>query len=111
MYLLFIAHYYYTFHLSPCRFDWVVEGRDLTQIMTFIQVVESDELARCSHLRSNEPVLGLSIADQINVLAVTHLQELQYAVLQKKGNFHSCQHCFSCHSPAGAPVCSASEER
>ncbi len=93
MYLLFIAaHYYYTFHLSPCRFDRVVEGRDLTQIMTFIQVVESDELARCSHLRSNEPVLGLSIADQINVLAVTHLQELQYAVLQKRGNCHSSQH-------------------
>jgi hypothetical protein len=60
--------------------------------------------------------ITLSIADQISVLAVTHLQELQYAVLQKKGNFHSFQHsrpdqCPGGHSPAGAPVCSAAEER
>jgi hypothetical protein len=60
--------------------------------------------------------IPLSIADQINVLAVTHLQELQYAVLQKRGKFHSSQHsqsdqCPRGHSPAGAPVCSASEKR
>ena len=47
--------------------------------------MESAELAVCSHLRSNEPVLGLSIADQINVLAVTHLQEIQYAAVRKSG--------------------------
>jgi hypothetical protein len=36
--------------------------------------------------------IPLSIADQLIVLAVTHLQELQYAVLQKKDKFHSSQH-------------------
>ncbi len=60
-------------------------------LMISVEVVESSELAVCSHLRSNEPVLGLSIADQINVLAVTHLQELQYAALRKKGFFHANQ--------------------
>jgi hypothetical protein len=53
--------------------------------------------------------IPLIIADQINVLAVTHLQELQYAVLQKRGKFHNSQHsrsdqCPGGHSPAGAPV-------
>lgn len=48
--------------------------------------MESEELAVSSHLRSNAPVLGLTIADQINILAVTHLQEIQYATLSKKGD-------------------------
>jgi hypothetical protein len=65
--------------------------------------------------RKEVNVIPLSIADQINVHAVTH-QELQYAVLQKRGKFHSSQHsrpdqCPGGHSPAGAPVCSASEDR
>ncbi len=42
--------------------------------------------------RKEVTFIPLSIADQINVLAVPHLQELQYAVLQKRGNFHSSQH-------------------
>jgi hypothetical protein len=34
----------------------------------------------------------VSFIPVIIVLAVTHLQELQYAVLQKRGKFHSSQH-------------------
>jgi len=47
-------------------------------------VISSKELAQRSHLVSNDPVLGFSIADQINILAVAHQQEVNYKGLEKE---------------------------
>jgi len=54
------------------------------KLQLWCQVVESEELSSISHLRSNHPVGGFKIADQINILAVTHLQELNISTLKKK---------------------------
>jgi len=53
-------------------------------VSIYCQVVESEQLCECSHLRSNQPVSGFKIADQINILAVTHLQDIQLKTLSKK---------------------------
>jgi len=46
-------------------------------------VISSKDLARRSHLVSNEQVLDFIIADQINILAVTHQQDINYQGLEK----------------------------
>eukprot|EP00092_Neocalanus_flemingeri_P022801 GFUD01024725.1.p1 GENE.GFUD01024725.1~~GFUD01024725.1.p1 ORF type:complete len:464 (+),score=177.67 GFUD01024725.1:113-1393(+) len=47
-------------------------------------VISSKELAQRSHLVSNKQVLGFTIADQINILAVSHQQEINYMGLEKQ---------------------------
>jgi len=54
------------------------------KLQLWAQIIESEELCKLSHLRSNEPVSGFKIADQINILAVTHQQDLNYHTLNKK---------------------------
>jgi len=46
-------------------------------------VISSKELAQRSHLVSNDPVLDFTIADQMNILAVAHQQEINYMGLEK----------------------------
>jgi len=53
------------------------------KIELWCQVIESSELSKMSHLTSDEPVLGFKIADQINILAVTHIQDLKFQSLEK----------------------------
>jgi len=47
-------------------------------------VISSKELAHRSHLISNDPVLGFNIADQMNILAVSHQQEVSYKGMVKE---------------------------
>lgn len=47
-------------------------------------VISSKELAKQSHLVSNTPVLGFTIADQVNILAVAHQQEVRYKEMEKE---------------------------
>merc|ERR1719427_133277 len=47
-------------------------------------VISSKELAQRSHLVSNQPVLGFTIMDQINILAVSHQQEVNYMEMEKE---------------------------
>jgi len=47
-------------------------------------IISSKELAHRSHLISNEPVLGFNIADQMNILAVSHQQEVSYKGMEKE---------------------------
>ncbi|XP_023335504.1 protein arginine N-methyltransferase 9 isoform X2 [Eurytemora carolleeae] len=54
------------------------------KLQLWCQIVESEELCNYSHLRSNEPVSGFKIADQINILAVTHLQDIQFKTIKRK---------------------------
>ena len=55
------------------------------RFIIYFKVIESSELCDWTHLRSNEPVGGFRIADQVNILAVTHQQDLQYSTLNKTG--------------------------
>jgi len=47
-------------------------------------VISSRELAHRSHLINNDPVLGFTIADQVNILAVAHQQEIRYKEMEKQ---------------------------
>ena len=47
-------------------------------------VISSRELAHRSHLINNDPVLGFIIADQVNILAVAHQQEIRYKEMEKQ---------------------------
>jgi len=47
-------------------------------------VISSMELAQKSHLVNNDPVLGFKIADQVNILAVAHQQEIRYNEMEKQ---------------------------
>lgn len=46
--------------------------------------VASPALATASHLTSDQPVLGFKIADQVNILAVGHHQDLTYHGMQRQ---------------------------
>jgi len=47
-------------------------------------VISSRELAHRSHLTNNDRVLGFTIADQVNILAVAHQQEIRYKEMEKQ---------------------------
>ena len=61
------------------------------RLQLWVQGLESGQLAAMSHLTSDEPVLGLKVADQVNVLAVVHQQDLALATLEASKLTEPCR--------------------